>query len=48
MGQERKRILMLEELKETGGPFTSAEEVEMYLAEPIPEKEKVARLKKEM
>ena len=48
LGQERKRIIMLEDLKGLGGPFTSAEEVEEFLGKSIPEKEKVARMKKEM
>ena len=29
--QERKRIVSLQKLKEQGGPFTSAEEVDAYL-----------------
>ena len=37
--QERKRILLLEQLKLKGGPFTNAEEVEEYLKLDIPEKE---------
>ena len=48
LGQERKRIIMLEDLKGLGGPFTSQEEVEEFLGKSIPEKEKVARMKKEM
>ena len=40
LGQERKRLLMLEELKAKSGPFTNAEEVEEYLKANIPEKEK--------
>ena len=46
--KERKRIALLEKLKEDGGPFTSAEQVEEYLASSIPVKVKQARLKKEM
>ena len=31
--QERKRIVSLQKLKEQGGPFTSAEEVDYYLSD---------------
>ena len=31
--QERKRIVSLQKLKEQGGPFTSAEEVDTYLSD---------------
>ena len=44
LGLERKRFLLLEQLKQSKGPFTNAEEVEMN----IPEKEKQARMKKEV
>ena len=33
MVQERKRIVSLQKLKEQGGPFTSAEEVDYYLSD---------------
>ena len=39
---------MLEELKQLGGPFTNAEEVEEYLTGSLSEKEKATRLKKEV
>ena len=48
LGQERKRLLALEKLKMMEGPFTNAEEVEEYLQREIPEKEKQARMKKEV
>ena len=32
LGQERKRIVSLQKLKEQGGLFTSAEEVDAYLS----------------
>ena len=48
LGQERKRLLLLEKLKEVQGPFTNSEEVEEFLAREIPEKEKQARMKKEI
>merc|ERR1712010_39749 len=48
LGKERKRLLMLEELKQDNGPFTNADEVEEFMAQEISEKEKQARLKKEM
>ena len=48
LGQERKRLLVLEKLKEVKGPFTNSEEVEEFLAREIPEKEKQARMKKEL
>ena len=49
LGQERKRLGLLEDLKECGGPFTHAEQVEQYLAdEDIPEKDKQRRMKKEI
>ena len=46
LGQERKRIHLLELLKAIKGPFTNAEEVEEYLNEELPEKEKQMRMKK--
>ena len=47
--KERKRLDILDELKEAGGPFTSAEEVEEFLErEDTNEKEKQKRMKKEM
>ena len=48
LGQERKRILLLESLKLRNGPFTNAEEVEEYLKQDIPEKDKQTRMKKEV
>ena len=48
LGQERKRLVMLEELKEENGPFTNAEEVEKFMASKISENEKQVRLKKEV
>jgi hypothetical protein len=49
LGQERKRLLILETLKSSGGPFTNAEEVETFLADTsIMDKDKQRRLKKEM
>ena len=48
LGQERKRLLALEMLKEVNGPFTNAEEVEKFLQSEVPEKEKQARMKKEL
>ena len=48
--QERKRLNGLEELKAAGGPFTSAEDVETFLADLKPDNEKVKkqRMKKEL
>ena len=47
--KERKRLDILDELKEAGGPFTSAEEVQEFLdMEGISEKDKQKRMKKEM
>ena len=47
--KERKRLDILDELKDLGGPFTSAEEVQEYIErEEISEKEKQKRMKKEM
>ena len=47
--KERKRLDILDELKESGGPFTSAEEVQVFLQmEDISEKDKQKRMKKEM
>ena len=49
IGQERKRLTMMEDLKECGGPFTNAEEVEKYLGDATStEKDKQKRLKKEL
>ena len=48
LGQKRKRLLSLEHLKEMKGPFTNAEEVEEFLKSGLPEKEKQARMKKEL
>ena len=48
LGQERKRLLNLEKLKELKGPFTNAEEVEEFLNSEVPQKEKQARMKKEL
>ena len=31
LGKERKRLLMLEELKQDNGPFTNAEEVQDFM-----------------
>lgn len=46
--QERKKLGLLEDLKEVGGPFTSAEQVESFLATSMDEKEKKKRLKMEI
>ena len=47
--KERKRLDILDELKESGGPFTTAEEVQKFLErEGITEKDKQKRMKKEM
>lgn len=46
--KERKRLNMLDCLKGSGGPFTSAEEVEQFLQQPGPEKDKQQRMKKEL
>ena len=47
--KERKRLDILDELKESGGPFTTAEEVQEYLEkEDITDKDKSKRMKKEM
>ena len=47
--KERKRLDILDELKESGGPFTSAEEVQEFLEkDDITEKDKAKRMKKEM
>ena len=48
LGQERKRLLALEKLKELKGPFTNAEEVEHFLNSEVPEKDKQAKMKKEL
>ena len=49
LGQERKRLVMLEELKSCSGPFTSSEEVENYLADgTLTDKDKQQRMKKEL
>ena len=48
--QERKRIVSLQKLKEQGGPFTSAEEVDAYLSDldENNKKEKQKRMKLEI
>ena len=47
--KERKRLDILEELKDGGGPFCSAEEVmEFLVREDMSEKDKQKRMKKEM
>ena len=48
--QERKRIVCLQMLKEQGGPFTSAEEVDTYLSDldETNQKEKQNRMKLEI
>ena len=47
--KERKRLDLLEELKEGGGPFTDADRVKEYVDRGgSPEKEKKKRLKKEL
>ena len=48
--QERKRTAILQKLKEQGGPFTSAEEVDDYLADldDLNMKEKQKRMKLEI
>ena len=48
--QERKRCASLQKLKEEGGPFTSAEEVDSYLVDldDINMKEKQRRMKLEI
>ena len=47
--KERKRLDLLDNLKEMGGPFTSAEQVQMFLdQEYILEREKQKRMKKEV
>ena len=48
--QKRKRIVSLQKLKEQGGPFTSAEEVDAYLSDldENNKKEKQRRMKHEI
>ena len=47
--KERKRLDILEELKESGGPFCSAEgDKEFLVREDMSEKDKQKRMKKEM
>ena len=48
--QERKRIVSLQKLKEQGGPFTSAEEVDTNLSDldETNKKEKQKRMKLEI
>ena len=47
--QERKRLDMLDTLKEYGGPFTAADEVSLYMMkEDVDEKSKQRRLKLEI
>lgn len=48
LAQERKRLAMLESLKAKGGPFTNSDEVAQFLEGKLPEKEKQARMKKEV
>ena len=49
IGKERKRILMLDDLKADKGPFTNAEEVKLFLADTtLSPKEKQVRMKKEV
>ena len=48
VGQERKRLLMMENLKVEGGPFTNAEEVEEFLRSDIAAKLKQKRMKREI
>ena len=50
LAQEQKRLTYLEELKNTGGPFTSVEEVDSFLADlnPKNKKDKKQRRKKEV
>ena len=46
---ERKRLGLLEDLKEVGGPFTSAEQAESFLTSSADEKKtKKERLKQEV
>ena len=45
---ERKRLGLLEDLKEVGGPFTSAEQVESFLTSSADEKKTKKRLKQEV
>ena len=47
--QERKRLDLIQALKDAGGPFTEADEVQSYLDNPaINEKVKNSRMKKEI
>ena len=46
--KEESRLDLLEGLKEVGGPFTNAEEIDRYLSEEKSEKIKKARMKAEM
>jgi hypothetical protein len=48
LGSERKRLLVLEQLKKVGGPFTNAEEVDEFLKSDRSDKEKQSRMKKEV
>ena len=49
MNKEKKRLEMLEVLKEGGGPFTEAEQVEKYIADKdIDEKKKQKHMKMEV
>ena len=45
---ERKRLGLLEDLKEVGGPFTSAEQAESFLTSSADEKKTKKRLKQEV
>ena len=47
--KERKRLDLLDSLKENGGPFTDADQVQLYLdQEGITDREKQIRMKKEI
>ena len=47
-GKERKRLELLAKLKEDGGPFTDADQMQEYLDSSLAEGVKQARLKKEL
>ena len=46
--KERKRLDILDKLKEVGGPFTDADQVKEYMDSSLVEGEKQTRLKKEL
>ena len=47
--KENRKLIILEKLKSKGGPFTSEEQVQIYLADKeISEKEKATRMKCEV